>query len=240
MTGARARERDWLSPQQAFRDYELAPRPTDDISDIERSLRDNGIAPVRIPISPSEFAALSDAYEVCIEECPDELADTATRLDMRFGSEIGQARKECSIRDGVQVSDPKNLFHFSEIMRTPEWQERHAGSPASLSEFLKMGIEMHDLLLREVAMRAIGELEQGSYSNLSRLYLPSGEGGEPQTRSFLRVIRYDSYEPYDRNGALLKLGEVAKRHFDAGGITIQAYADAGGLLGKPWRQFGTA
>ena len=92
-----------------------------------------------------------------------------------------------------------------------------------------MGIEVHDAILRQVALRAIGELEQGSYANLSRLYLPKGEDGENKTDSVLRVIRYDDYEPFDKDGNLLRLGEVAKRHYDIGGITVQAYADAGGF-----------
>lgn len=218
-----------MHARQAFHTYELAPRSTDDISELEDRLRTEGIAPVDIPVRPHDFATLSEAYEECIRECPDALAATASQLDSRYGSEIGQARKECGIVGGVQVSDPKNLFHFSEIMQTEEWRKSLGDIPDSLRRFLEMGVEVHDAILRKVAQKAVSQLEQGSYANLSRLYLPKGLDGGDETSSILRVIRYDDYEPFDREGNLLKLGEVAKRHYDIGGITVQAYADAGGF-----------
>jgi hypothetical protein len=229
------KRRDMLHPAQAYRAYDLTPQPaSDNISDLEESLRETGIASVEIPVKPHDFASLSEAYEECIQECPEALAATASRLDERYGSEIGQARKECGIVSGVQVSDPKNLFHFSEIMRTDEWRRDLGDIPASLQRFLDMGMEIHAILLQQVAQKAIGALAEGSYTNLSRLYLPEGKDDKIETDSILRVIRYDDYEPYDqRTGAPLKLGAVAKRHYDIGGITVQAYADAGGFWGNP-------
>jgi hypothetical protein len=63
----------------------------------------------------------------------------------------------------------------------------------------------------------INDLEN-THPNISDLYFPNND-----SFSFLRLLRYDGYEPHS------KLAEVAKPHYDIGGLTIQAYADAPGF-----------
>ena len=93
---------------------------------------------------------------------------------------------------------------------------RFAAGPKVLRDFLEDGFEIHDAMIG-VAKQTVAELEN-THPNMSQLYFPNNE-----SFSFLRLLRYDGYEPYEG------MGEVAKPHYDIGGVTIQAYADAPGF-----------
>ncbi len=212
---------EFLSPHQAREKYNLYTVETDNQSEIEHALIEQGIAAIEMPLSADDFAHLSNGFAVCIKECPELLATTNYKIDHRFGAEAGYVRKERKIspRTGLQMSDPKNYFHFNETSRR-RWCEQFAQGPKILRDFLEDGYEVHDALIA-VAKRQISELE-ASHPNISQLHFP-----EAESFSFLRLLRYDGYVPHD------KLGEVAKPHFDIGGVTLQAYADAEGFWAAP-------
>ena len=208
---------EYLNPNQAREKYALTSETDNPTSEIDRALQEQGIAAIEMPLSPDDFKRLSAGFAVCIDEFPQLLAATNRKIDNRYGSEVGYTRKEKKIDDrtGMQTSDPKNYFHFSESVRD-HWRDQFAHGPQVLKDFLSDGYEIHDALV-SVARDTISELE-GSHPNMSRLYFPDNE-----SFSFLRLLRYDGYEPSDN------LGEVAKPHYDIGGVTIQAYADAEGF-----------
>jgi hypothetical protein len=207
---------EYLSPEQAHWRYGLETR-AGNLTEMGRELASQGIVAIEMPLSPDDFKQLSEGFAVCIEECPELLRLTNRKIDSRYGSEAGYTRKEKKVdeRTGIQVGDPKNYFHFSESIR-PSWRRQFATGPKVLREFLEDGFEIHDALVG-VAKAQIAELEP-SHPNISQLYFPQDE-----SFSFLRLLRYDGYEPHE------SMGEVAKPHFDIGGVTIQAYADAPGF-----------
>lgn len=207
---------NYLSPEQAYWHYGLETR-SGNLSEMGRELAQEGIVAIEMTLSSEDFKRFSEGFAVCIEECPELLAATGQKLDSRYGSEVGYTRKEKKIdeRTGLQVGDPKHYFHFSESVR-PSWRRQFANGPKVMRDFLEDGYEIHDALI-SVAKEQIAELES-SHPQMSQLYFPRDE-----SFSFLRLLRYDGYEP------ALDLGEVAKPHFDIGGATIQAYADAEGF-----------
>lgn len=207
---------NYLSPEQAYWQYGLETR-AGNLSEMGRELAHEGIVAIEMPLSSDDFKRFSEGFAVCIEECPELLRNTNQSIDSRYGSEVGYTRKEKKIdeRSGLQVGDPKSYFHFSESVR-PSWRRQFATGPKVMRDFLEDGFEIHDALIG-VAKQQIGELES-SHPQVSQLYFPSDE-----SFSFLRLLRYDGYEP---TGGM---GEVAKPHFDIGGVTIQAYADAPGF-----------
>lgn len=211
---------EYLRPQQAVEKYGLKTEK-ENVSEVGEALAKHGIVAIEMPLADADFKRLSEGFKVCLEECPELLTLTAHAVDTRYGSEVGYTRKEKKVdkRKGIQTADPKNYFHFSEAAR-PTWQEQFRQGPQVLRDFLSDGYEVHDALL-SVAKRTTDALEP-SHPGISRLYFPRDE-----SFSFLRLLRYDAYEP---NG---ELGDVAAPHFDIGGVTIQAYADAEGFWAAP-------
>lgn len=209
---------EYISPSQAIDRYNLTAKP-ENLTEIGTELARHGIAAIEMPLSSDDFRRLSDGLAICINECPELLYATAQTIDSRYGSEVGYTRKEKKIdqRTGLQTADPKHYFHFSESIR-PVWRDKYRHAPNILRDFLEDGYEIHDALI-SVAKHTVKELEP-SHPNATQLYFPENE-----SFSFLRLLRYDGYEPQEA------MGEVAKPHFDIGGVTIQAYADAPGFWG---------
>lgn len=208
---------EYLSPRQAYEQYGLGTEPGNGRTELERQLETFPIAAIEMPLGSADFQALSDGMAVCIEECPEDLARTFYQADPRYGGEVGYVRKERKTdrRTGLQTADPKHYFHFMERSRS-HWRDMFANGPRILRDFLEDGFEIHDALIG-VAKQTVTELEN-SHPNMSQLYFPKGD-----SFSFLRLLRYDGYEPS------AGMGEVAKPHYDIGGVTIQAYADAPGF-----------
>jgi len=213
----------FLNPIEGRDRYSLNIDHTATTSDMEQALAWEGIAAIEMPLSAADFERFSEGYAVCIEECPELLVETAHRVDNRFGNEVGHVSKERKIneRTGLQISDAKNYFHFNELART-RWQEQFAKGPKVLRDFLANGYEIQDALV-SVAKQSIGQLD-ATHPNISQLYF-SDAAGQPTSHSFLRLLRYDGYLVSDN------LGEVAKPHYDIGGVTLQAYASAEGFWG---------
>lgn len=212
-------QNDFLSPNQAREKYhlynvnEIMPAA----SEVERQLAEHGIVAIEMPLSPSDFQRLSEGFDVVIDEHPELLASTLYNVDSRYGGDAGYTRKEKKIdqRTGLQSADPKHYFHFTETAR-PRWRDQLAQGPKVMRDFLEDGYEVHDALIG-VAKETIGQLET-THPNISRLYFPNND-----SFSFMRLLRYDGYTPNDT------MGEVAKPHYDIGGVTVQAYADAPGF-----------
>lgn len=211
---------EYLSPERAREHYGLSTDYEGYKSGVELQLeREVGIAAIEMPLSSEDFQRLSQGMGVCIEECPNLLADTFYEADSRYGGEVGYVRKEKKTDQltGLQTEDPKHYFHFLEKAR-PHWRERFANGPKILRDFLEDGYEIHDAMI-SVAKRTISNME-ATHPNISQLYFPDKE-----SFTFLRLLRYDGYEPEEN------MSEVAKPHFDIGGVTIQGFADAPGFWG---------
>lgn len=208
---------EFLSPGEARCEYGLRLNDLAKESEIERVLRERGIAAIEMPLTPSDFKRFSDGMAVCLDECPELLSQTFYDADSRYGGEAGYTRKEKKIDEntGLQKADPKSYFHFTEAARD-HWREQFAHGPKVLRDFLEDGYEIHDALIG-LAKETINELEN-THPNISKLYFPDGN-----SFSFLRLLRYDGYEAHSLKS------EVAKPHYDIGGLTIQAYADAPGF-----------
>ncbi len=213
----------FMNPEEARKFYGLEERPLSLFaSEAEEQLAEHGITTIEMPVSPDEFQQLLKGYEICLGECPEVLTDTYHEVDGRFGNEAGQVRKERKLsRAGVQIQDPKNLIHFNEQARQ-RWGDEFKNGPKILRDFLADGYEIHNALI-SVAKHQFQELE-ATHPNISKAYFPDTTTGAASL-SFMRLLRYDAYEVTEN------LGEVAKAHFDIGGATIQAYADAPGFWG---------
>ncbi|HUB94022.1 MAG TPA: hypothetical protein VMB52_05975 [Verrucomicrobiae bacterium] len=220
----------FLSPAEAHGTYDLVVNEVAPQSAMEQVLAREGIAAIEIPLALNDFARLSEGYAVCLEACPDILAQTTGLVDSRFGGDVGHVRKVKKIdpQTGLQVSDPKNLFHFNERVRE-SWRERFAHGPQILRNFLADGFEIQDSLIG-VAEREIARLES-THPNISHLYFRD-RYDNPTSHTFMRLLRYDGYQVTGN------LQAVAKPHYDIGGVTLQAYADAEGFWGMPDRSAG--
>lgn len=207
---------EYLSPNQAVEVYDLQQN-RDGLSEFGRELAEHGIVTIERKLSDNDFKALSEGFAVCLNECPELLRATAHAFDNRYGSDAGYVRKEKKIdqRSGIQTSDSKNYFHFSEAARS-KWNDDFKNCPKVLKDFLSDGYEIHDALI-SLAKEKTTELES-SHPNMSQLYFPGGESS-----SVLRLLRYDAYE------VTTNLGDVASSHYDIAGQTYQAYADAPGF-----------
>lgn len=208
---------EYLSPQQARETYNLRNNAEAPRSELEKQLEAFGIASIEMPLSADDFQRLSHGMAVCIEECPVQLTETFYQADSRYGGEVGYVRKEkkVDLRSGLQTDDPKHYFHFMERSRD-HWRNKFAKGPKVLRDFLEDGFEVHDAMIT-LAKKTVDQMEN-THPNVGDLYFPGGD-----SFSFLRLLRYDGYEPYEG------MSEVAKPHFDIGGVTIQAYADAPGF-----------
>lgn len=212
---------EYLSPEQTWEHYGLKTDRLAKESEIERALREHGIAAIEMPLSPDDFKRFSEGFAVALEECPDQLKKTFKRVDNRYGSEAGYTHKNVKFDKDteLQVADAKDYFHFTESMRDT-WREKFARGPKVLRDFLEDGFEIHDALLN-VAKDTVAELEN-THPNISKLYFPKGD-----SFTFLRLLRYPGYKPHDQ------MQDVATPHNDIGGGTVQAYADAPGFWAAP-------
>lgn len=209
--------------EKARSHYRLGERDSLFASDLDTQLIENGIANIEMPISESDFRTLIDSFETCIGECPEVLTDTYYKHDTRHGNEAGYERKQRKIdpTTGLQTQDPKHLIHFTE-KALERWTDQFTNTPSAFADFLANGFEAHAVLIA-LAKAQFAELEE-THPSISKAYFPVPRHALGSL-SFMRVISYDSYN------ADLAVGEVAKPHFDIGGATIQAYADAPGFWG---------
>lgn len=219
-----------ISRAQAMEEFgSLGPKndsaPT---SHLEAQLRADGIAEIQLPIDKDAFQALSDQYGVCIEEHEQWLNWTAGTFDKNGVPEDGHVRKELGFNvSGMQISDPKNLFHFNPDL-SKRWANASTGTmPAEFKDFMDHGFELHSELTKS-AKNLIESLKP-SYRRIDELFFP----GELAVTTF-RLLRYDGYATHDKDGNLVveQNAQVAKPHYDRGGMTIQAYSSAPGF----WRQ----
>jgi hypothetical protein len=217
---------EYLSPQQAVEHYGLKVDQDANESEIERVLRESGIAAIEIPLSPDDFKRFSEGFAVALGECPGMLRETSHTFDSRYGSEAGYTKKETKFNEsGIQIADPKNYFHFTESVRD-RWREQFARGPKVMRDFLEDGFEIHDALL-SVAKQTTVELEN-THPGISKLHFPNNN-----SFSVLRLLRYGGYKPQER------MLDVATPHNDIGSETYQAYADAPGFWAAPGGENGT-
>lgn len=212
----------FMDVEEARKFYRLEEQGALFASEVDQQLAEFGIATIEMPLNEGDFKQLLDGYAVCLGECPEVLTETSHNVDKRFGNHAGHERKERKFNhSGKQIQDPKNLIHFNELARK-RWGEQFKNGPKILQDFLADGYEIHNALIA-VAKEQIESLEE-THPNISRAYFP-GSNLKTASHSYMRLLRYDSYRADD------SLGEVAKAHFDIGGATIQAYADAPGFWG---------
>lgn len=214
----------FLTNEEARYEYALCEKDNTLASKLDQDLAANGVANIEMPVSDGDFETLIHSYETCIDKYPDLLAETYVKVDKRHGNEAGHVRKERKIdpETGLQRQDPKSLIHFNELA-SGWWSEQFAKAPQEFRQFLGQGAEIHRALVK-VAFNQFVELEY-THPNITRAYYPKVDGVRT-SYSFMRVLSYDDY-PADTS-----LGDVAKPHFDIGGATIQAYADASGFWGS--------
>ena len=207
----------FMSPQKAQNSYGLRYRESLLAGDIHDQLVARQVAEIPMPISEGDFKRLIDAYEVGIAEVPEQLAQTFHTVDAQFGHEAGHVRKEAKFEGDVQVQDGKNIFHFNEYARR-RWQQQFTKPSVGLKEFLEVGYGVHDAV-SAVARQAISELEE-THPGIMHAFYP----GSVLPHSYLRIASYDVPAPGSNF-------ELAKPHFDIGGITLQAFADTDGFWG---------
>lgn len=213
-----------MTPDEARKFYSLRENGGLFATEFDRELERTGIAVIDLPISESDFEELLDLYDQCIEEHPGLLGETAHKVDGRYGAEAGHERKNKKISNGgVQISDGKYIFHFNEYA-SRRWAEQFSLSPLSLSMFLEAGAELQQQLIA-IVKQYVSELEE-THPNISNSFFQPVSEMNPGSYSFLRLIRYDSYEASEQQG------DIAKAHYDIGHLTVQAYADAEGFWGS--------
>ena len=197
-------------------------------SELEAVLRAKVIADVMLGIDDDAFQDLSDKYGTLVDQADGWIDTTAHNFDKDGVPEDGHIRKELKFNDaGMQISDPKNLFHFNNDL-IAWWNQAgrrdSKAAPKLLHEFMRDGIDLHGQLVSS-ARNLLGVLDE-SYPGMKDFYFP----GELSHVTF-RLLRYDGYDLYDENGKLVveENAQVAKPHFDRGGVTLQAYSSAPGF-----------
>lgn len=225
-----------IARQQAIDIFrpQMAPSDSPSKNEFEHQLRTDGIATVNLDTPPEAYQELSDQYATCIENYPEWLRWTSGGFDNQGVPEDGHVRKELSMNmAGMQISDPKNLFHFNDSLQR-RWsnynndRSLHTSTPEEFSDFMNHGFELHVAMGRN-ALRIMSQLDV-SYPGMNKgLYFPSKLAAVT-----LRLLRYDGYFTHDDSGKLIVEDgvQIAKPHYDRGGATIQAYASAPGF----WRQ----
>lgn len=197
-------------------------------SELERDLRARGIAQVALSINTSEFQDLSESYALCIDEHEELLRWTAGHFDANGIPEDGHVSKNIKFNSaGMQIVDPKSLFHFNNNL-WDKWAQIPKGYlPADFRQFLDSGFELRSELTRTAKM--LINVLNDSYSTINELHFPNGT-----SNTTLRLLRYDGYPTRDDNGKLIveQNARVAKAHNDRGCMTIQAYSSAPGFWCK--------
>lgn len=212
---------------ERYRPYASTP-DSEPKSELEAKLRETGITDTGLPIEPDAFQNLSDKYGELIASKLRWLNFTAGNFDEDGVPEDGHVRKEKKHNSsGMQIVDPKNLFHFNNDLI--DWWEQEgrseaSGAPKLFHEFMRDGIDLHGQLVQS-AKNLVAVLDE-SYPGMSEFYFP----GELSNVTF-RLLRYDGYDLYNPSGKLIveENSSVAKPHFDRGGMTIQAYSSAPGF-----------
>lgn len=220
-----------LSREQAQQKFQAgAPSlESEPKSKIERDLREIGIAKVNKGIETDEFQQLSDQYAVCIEEHGDLLDWTAGNFDRHGIPEDGHVRKDIGFNvAGMQINDPKNLFHFNNALWARWSFEQHPDVPSDFRDFMDHGFQLHSELTKTA--RRLTSILDRSYKGINELFFP-----QRMAATTLRLLRYDGYDIYNEKGErIVENGaQVAKPHFDRGGMTIQAYSSAPGFWIRP-------
>ncbi|RYX78750.1 hypothetical protein EON76_03475 [bacterium] len=202
-------------------------------SELEANLRRSGISEINLGMSPTGFQELSDQYAVCIEQHRRWLNFTAGNFDADDVPEDGHVRKNKESNAAkMQTKDPKNLFQFNNDV-TDWWLDegRYVSErgPNEFAEFMENGIQMHYDTIARARDLVIAPLAE-SYRGMNNLYFKKELGNVT-----LRVIRYDAYRLYDQDGNLVveQGAQVAKPHFDRGGMTMQMYSSAAGFWIQP-------
>lgn len=198
-------------------------------SDFEYALRTHGIAQVALSINKSEFQILSDQYGHCIDEYEDALNLTVGSFDKKGVPEDGHLSKKIDFNpSGMQIADPKSLFHFNNSLERRLPELLNGKMPRPVREFIEYGFELRKEITIS-AMNLISTLDEESYKGIKELYCPGG-----LTDATLRLLRYDPYPTRDDTGRLIveQNAQVAKPHYDRGGLTIQAYTSAPGFWCK--------
>jgi hypothetical protein len=197
-------------------------------SRIEKQIREKGIAKICLGMSTDAFQDLSDQYAFCIEEHGDLLDWTSGSFDKDGIPEDGHVRKDLDFNPaGMQIADPKNLFHFNNSLWTKWSLQPPKYTSPEFDDFMEHGFQLHSDLTKEA--QKIAHVMDRSYVGIKELLFPRNFGS-----TTLRLLRYDPYLIYDNDGKLIveNGAQVAKPHYDRGGMTIQAYASAPGF----WRQ----
>lgn len=204
-------------------------------SQLEANLRENSISDIDLGMSPTSFQELSDQYATCIEYHRRWLNFTAGNFNKDGDPEDGHVRKNKESNSaGMQTKDPKNVYHFNNNL--VEWwldegkyvSER---APREFVEFMENGIELHRNLTKSAFNNIVTPLGE-SYKNMPDFYFP---GGSTIGNVTLRMVIYDAYKLYNDKGELIveQGGQVAKPHFDRGGLTTQIYSSAPGFWIQP-------
>lgn len=225
-----------LTRQEAIEKFRSGVPPLDSEpkNELERDLRKHGIARVALSIHKLEFQDLSDQYGHCIEEHEGLLNWTAGSFDKNGVPEDGHISKKIKFNaSGMQIVDPKSLIHFNNNFWT-KWSEVPKGYiPHEVKEFINFGFDLRAELTRSAKL-LLSSIE--SYPSLLDVYYPNG-----MSDVTLRLLRYDGYSTRDDNGKLVveQNAQVAKPHYDRGGMTIQAYSSAPGFWCKSPGLYGT-
>lgn len=213
----------FMSIAEAHEKYGLGVTSPTLFSDLETELIANAVGRIAMPVTPQTFEEVIKLFDAAVEECPGHLEQTVAKTDQRFGNDIGYVRKEAKYnKQGQQYQDAKNLFHFNELA-PGYWGPLLKNAPRPLQDFLQSGYDLHRELIR-TAKDTLLQVE-GTHPAISRAYFDTLPGGI-DSFSFMRILSYDAYR-LDESSE-----EVARPHFDIGGLTIQAYADAPGFWGN--------
>lgn len=197
-------------------------------SPLERDLRRDGIAQIKLDIAKTAFQELSDKYAVCIENHGIFLDWTAGNFDKDRIPENGHISKNLKFNGaGMQTVDPKNLFHFNNRLQARWNFATQTTMPSEFREFMEDGFELKHELTKSA--RILIAIVAESYEGLNELVFPGD-----LSATTLRLLRYDGYKTRNDEGKLIveRNAQVAKAHYDRGTATIQAYASDAGF----WRQ----
>lgn len=211
-----------MNVEDARKHYDLKTRDVLFPPLLHTELVEAGVAERPLDVAQSEFTEIIESFETCLQDeaiAAGLLPSTYHPVDNRSPADAGFVRKEPKIENGQQTQDGKSLFHFNEAAQR-RWQRDFIHAPIELKDFLERGYELHAALIN-FARQCIDELEE-THPNISSAFFPKGI----PSYSFMRILSYDI--PTADSPSL----EVAKPHFDVGGLTVQAFADADGFWGR--------
>jgi hypothetical protein len=188
---------------------------------VAAALESAGVVKIESPLTADDYAEVATSFRTCQAECPEALKATWHIVDRRFGNDAGFVRKERRVRDGIQVQDAKNYFHFNEQARK-RWADEFRLAPSELRKFLELGYEVHDTLL-QVARTAVVDQLEPTHPRITQAVFPKGS----ESVSFYRHLDYDDYE-IDPSTIDVP---VATPHLDLSWLSLQGNATAPGFYG---------